>query len=138
LLREDMRIMIAGSADPGLFCALGRILRSPKADITIVDRCGAPLELIREFAHTRGLRCRTLNRDLLELDEGERYDLVLAHYTLNFVSPDRRAKFFEGLASVLAPGGALVARSHEAWAKLGLSLDDRTALENVLRIYAAD
>jgi SAM-dependent methyltransferase len=160
LLRGDMRIMIAGSADPGLFCALGRILRSPRADITIVDRCGAPLELIREFAHTRGLRCRTLNRDLLELDEGERYDLVLSHYTLNFVSPDRRAKFFEGLASVLAPGGALVcaamtgkpithddepalaaafvARSHEAWAKLGLSLDDRAALENILQIYAAD
>ena len=160
LLRGDMRIMIAGSADPGLFCALGRILHSPAADITVVDRCGAPLELIREFAEARGLRCRTLNRDLLDVDRREQWDLILSHYTLNFVAPDRRAKFFAGLASVLAPGGVLVcaaitgkaithddeppltaafvARSHEAWAKMGLSADDRAALEELLQIYAAD
>ena len=160
LLRDDMRIMIAGSADPGLFCALGRILRSPLADVTVIDRCGAPLELIREFAEARGLRCRTLNRDLLDVDSREQWGLILSHYTLNFVAPDRRAKFFAGLASVLAPGGALVcaamtgkaiqhgdepalaaafvARSREAWANMRLSADDRAALEDILQIYAAD
>lgn len=160
LLGDDMRIMIAGSADPGLFCALGRILRSPQADITVVDRCGAPLELIREFAQERGLRCRTLNRDLLDLDGREQWDLVLSHYTLNFVPPDRRGEFFACLASALAPGGrlvcaamtgkaithddepplaaAFVARSHEAWTSIGLSSDDRAALEDLLQIYAAD
>ena len=116
--------------------------------------------MIREFAEARGLRCRTLNSDLLDLDSRERWDLILSHYTLNFVAPDRRAKFFAGLASVLAPGGALVcaamtgkaiahddepalaagfiARSHEAWAKIGLSPDDRAAVEDIFRIYAAD
>jgi SAM-dependent methyltransferase len=160
LLRDGLRIMIAGSADPGLFCALGRILRSPAADITVVDRCGAPLELIREFAQARGLRCRTLNRDLLDLAGCERWDLVLSHYTLNFIVPDRRAKFFASLASVLAPGGTLVcaamtgkaithddepalaaafvARSREAWTNMGLSSDDRATLEDILQIYAAD
>jgi SAM-dependent methyltransferase len=160
LLREEMRVMIAGSADPGLFCALGRILRSPAADITVLDRCGAPLELICEFAQARGLRCRILNRDLLDLDGNEQWDLVLSHYTLNFVRPERRANFFAGLASVLAPGGTLVcaamtgkaithddepllaaafvARSREASAKLGLSSDERAALDDLLPIYAAD
>lgn len=160
LLREDMRIMIAGSADPGLFCALGRILRSPSADITVVDRCSAPLALIREFAEARGLRCRTLHRELLDLDAREQWDLVLSHYTLNFIAPGRRKDFFTGLASSLAPGGrlvcaamtgkaithdeepilasAFVARSHEAWAEIGLGPDDRAALEDILHIYAAD
>jgi hypothetical protein len=160
LLRKDMRIMIAGSADPGLFCALGRILRSPEADITMVDRCGAPLELIGEFAQARGLRCRTLDRDLLDLDGSERWDLILSHYTLNFIAPDRRGTFFAALASALAPGGTLVcaamtgnrishedepllaaafaARAREAWARMGLASDERAHLEDLLRIYAAD
>lgn len=160
LLRHDIRIMIGGSADTGLFCALGRILRAQAADITVVDRCHAPLELIGEFAGARGLRCRTLNQDLLDLDGPEKWDLILSHYTLNFIAPQSRAKFFAGLASALSPGGTLVcaamtgkpithidepllasafvARSHEAWARLGLNADDRSELEESLHIYAAD
>jgi hypothetical protein len=160
LLRDDMRVMIGGSADPGLFCALGRIIRSPAADITVVDRCGAPLELIREFALTRGLACRTLNRDLLDLDGREQWDLVLSHYTLNFIPPELRERFFTSLASALAPRGVLVCaamtgnrithddeprlaaafaqRSREAWTQMGLPPSDRAALEDILQIYAAD
>ncbi len=102
------RIMIGGSADPGLFCAVGRISGSPLADITIVDRCAAPLALIGEFAQTKGLRCRTLQSDLLALDGREQWDLVFLHYTLNFVEPRLRGRFFETMASALAPGGVLV------------------------------
>lgn len=160
LVREDMRVMIGGSADPGLFCALGHILRAPAADITVVDRCGAPLELIRELAEARGLRCRTLSLDLLDLNGREQWDLILSHYTLNFIAPHARARFFSGLASALAPGGTLIcavmtgkpithedeplfaaafaARAREAWAKIGLTFEDRSELEDLLQIYAAD
>jgi hypothetical protein len=160
LLRGGARIMIGGSADPGLFCALGRIHRSPGADITVVDRCGAPLALIGEFAQARGLRCRTRHGDLLDLDGREQWDLILSHYTLNFIEPQSRARFSAGLAAALAPGGALVCaamtgkpithdekpmlaaafvgRSHEAWARIGLTSDDRSELEEILQIYAAD
>ena len=160
LLGEGRRVMIGGSADTGLFCALGHILRSPAADITVVDRCLAPLELIGELARARGLSCRTLHQDLLALDGREQWDLILSHYTLNFIAPHVRARFFRGLASALAPGGALVcaamtgrpithddepllaaafvARSHEAWARIGLTSDDRSELEDSLQIYAAD
>jgi SAM-dependent methyltransferase len=116
--------------------------------------------LIREFSEARGLRCRTLNLDLLDLNGREQWDLILSHYTLNFIVPESRARFFEGLASALAPGGVLVcaamtgkpithedepllaaafaARSREAWERMGLTSEDRSELEDLLQIYAAD
>jgi SAM-dependent methyltransferase len=161
LLRRGIRIMIGGSADPGLFCALGRISAACGADITVIDRCGAPLELIREFALERGLRCRTLHSDLMALDGREQWDLVFLHYTLNFIEPRLRGTFFAALASALAPGGVLVsaamtgdaisceqqsglaaafaARSRQALARTALADDaKRSDFEESLEIYAAD
>ena len=155
------RIMIGGSADPGLFCAVGRISGSPAADITIVDRCAAPLALIREFAQTRGLRCRTLQSDLQALDGHEQWDLVFLHYTLNFVEPRLRGQFFETLAATLAPGGVLVcaamtgepitrdqqsdlatafvARARQALARTALADEAETAeFGQLLEVYSAD
>lgn len=161
LLRSGSRILIGGSADPGLFCAVGRITASPNADITILDRCGAPLELIREFAQAKGLRCRTLNSDLLAHDRNGQWDLVFLHYTLNFIEPALRGRFFETVASALAPGGVLVcaamtgkpispgeqrelaaafaARAREALARTDLAPDAKEPeFDRLLQVYAAD
>ena len=161
LLNGRPRIMIGGSADPGLFCAVGRISGSHDTDITIVDRCAAPLELIREFAQPRGLRCQTLQSDLLALDAHEQWDLVFVHYTLNFVEPRLRGRFLETLASTLAPGGVLVfaaitgepithhqqsglaaafaARARQALARTALADDAQTIeFRQLLQIYSAD
>jgi hypothetical protein len=160
LLRDGSRIMIGGSADPGLFCAVGRVA-SAGADITVVDRCGAPLELIREFAQAKGLRCRTLNSDLLTLDGRDQWDLILLHYTLNFVAPALRRRFFGALAPSLTPGGFLVCaamtgesisyhqqsdlaaafavQSRQALARTPLADEARSGeFEKSLQIYAAD
>jgi acetyltransferase len=67
-IRDHARVMIAGSADPGVLCAVGRVYGPRSPNITIIDRCAAPLQLIREFAAAKQLTCRTLNADLLELD----------------------------------------------------------------------
>jgi hypothetical protein len=161
LLRDGSRIMLGGSADPGLFCAVGRMAASPETDITIVDRCLAPLQLIREFAQTNGLRCRSLNSDLLALDGREQWDLIFLHYTLNFVAPRSRGRFFDSLAKALAPGGVLVcaamtgepishdqqrdladsfnAQSRQALARTALAGDAQTPeFEQLLQVYAAD
>ncbi len=161
LMRDGSRIMIGGSADPGLFCAVGRIAASPEADITIVDRCASPLQLIGEFAQTKGLRCRTLNSDLLALSGREQWDLIFLHYTLNFVEPDLRGRFFATVASALSPGGVLVcaamtgvpishdqqrdlaaafvARAGEALARTALADDAQTLeFQHLLQVYAAD
>ena len=161
LLGGRSRIMIGGSADPGLFCAIGRMSGSLDTDITVIDRCAAPLALIREFAQPRGLRCQTLQSDLLALEADERWDLVFVHYTLNFVEPRLRGRFFETLASSLAPGGVLVlaaitgepitrdqqsglaaafaAQARQALARTALADDAQTPeFRQLLQIYSAD
>ena len=75
-LRDDARVMIGGSADPGVLCAIGRIYAPRMPAMTIIDRCKAPLALIREFVEGKGLECRTLNLDLLDLDEREQWDQI--------------------------------------------------------------
>jgi SAM-dependent methyltransferase len=105
---DGTRILIAGSADTGTLCAVGRASGKKQPEITIVDRCPAPLALIDEFAAAHATGTRTLCRNLLELDVEESFDVVLINYTLSYIPPSRRVELFQRLAGVLVPGGALV------------------------------
>lgn len=107
-VREGARVMIGGSGDQGVFCTVGRIYAPLRPAITVIDRCKAPLELIREFATARKIPCRTLNLDLRDLDGSEQWDQIVLHYTPDFVTSAARARFFRSLALSLAPGGTLV------------------------------
>jgi hypothetical protein len=42
-IKDGTRILIAGSADTGTACAVGRASGNTQPEITIVDRCPAPL-----------------------------------------------------------------------------------------------
>jgi len=102
------RVMIGGSADLGLFCLVGRCTAARHPQITVIDKCRAPLALIEEFAASRGIECRALQADLLALDGRERWDVILLHNTLEFFVAPSRAQFFNAIATSLAPGGGLV------------------------------
>jgi SAM-dependent methyltransferase len=102
------RILIAGSADTGTLCAVGRASGQKQPDVTVVDRCPAPLALIDEFATAHATGTRTLCQNLLELDVAESFDVVLINYTLSYIPSSRRVELFQGLASVLVPGGSLI------------------------------
>jgi len=108
LARDAARVMIGGSADPGVLCAVGRIYAAHRPIFTINDKCRAPLELIRQFALTKELTCRTLNQDILELDGREQWDQIVLHYTPDFIEAHRRPRFFDNLALSLAPHGTLI------------------------------
>lgn len=105
---DGTRILIAGSADTGTLCAVGRASGQKQPEITVVDRCPAPLALIDEFAAARTIGARTLCQDLLDLDVEESFDVVLINYTLSYIPPTRRVELFQRLAGVLVPGGSLI------------------------------
>ena len=107
-IRPGVRVLIGGSADTGVLCSFGRIYGSVKAEFCVVDKCRSPLELIGEFTASKGIACRTLHADILDLDDGETWDQVVLHYTANFVDMSERKRFFARVARVLAPGGTLV------------------------------
>ncbi len=67
LINNQTRILIAGSADTGVFSAVRRISDQRTPDITVLDRCRAPLALIEEFASMKGAVCGTLHPHALRL-----------------------------------------------------------------------
>lgn len=125
-LRSDTRVMIGGSADPGVLCGIGRIYSPRMPAFTVIDKCRAPLALIQEFAAAKGLKCRTLHRDLLELDGSGHWDQIVLHYTPDFMDAQLRGPLFRSLAGALAPGGILVCATMTG---ASIPLDRRTELE---------
>jgi SAM-dependent methyltransferase len=108
IVRDETRLLIGGSADTGLLCFVGRCAAPRRPNITVIDRCKAPLALIDEFAANRGIKCRTRLADLLALDGHEQWDVILLHHTAEFFSGPSRTRFFDAIARSLAPGGRLV------------------------------
>jgi len=125
-LRDDARVMIGGSADPGVLCGIGRIYAPRMPHFTIIDKCRAPLALIDEFAAANGVGCRTLHGDLLELDGTEQWDQIVLHYTPDFMDPPDRGPLFRSVAASLAPAGILVCA---AMTGASIPLDRREELE---------
>jgi hypothetical protein len=130
LVGDRARVLIGGSADPGLLCVVGRLSGARHPEITVIDRCRAPLALIEEFARSRTLMCRTIHADLLAFDGRGQWDNILLHYTPDFVETASRARFFDALASSLAPGGTLICASMTG---PKVPFDRKRQLENAFR-----
>lgn len=118
-VRDGARVMIGGAADPGVLCAMGRIYAPVMPALTVVDRCEASLELVRQFAATKSLACRTLRFNLLDLDDSEQWDQIVLHYTPDFLDPPLRGRFFKALAPALRPGGTVVCAAMTATDVIG-------------------
>jgi len=113
LVGKGARILIAGSADTATFATVGRMAAARAPDFTVLDRCKAPLALIEDFAAKRGMACRTLREDLFELRDEALWDVVLLHYTFQFIAPDRRTDVMARLSRALVPGGTLLCVSKD-------------------------
>jgi hypothetical protein len=107
-VRDGARVMIAGAADPGVPCAIGRIYAPAMPVLTVADRCKASLELARQFAATRDLAWSSLNLNLLDLDGSERWDQIVLHYTPDFLGPPLHGRLFQALSRALSPRGTVV------------------------------
>ena len=107
-MADGTRVLIAGSADTATLCTIGRLAGDRNPDFTVLDRCPAPLKLVEEFAAERRIACRTQLADLNNYAEESRWDIVLAHYTFQFIAPEERFNVLERLSRSLAPGGTLV------------------------------
>jgi len=107
-LRDNMRVMIGGSADTGVLCNIGRIYAPRMPAFTVIDKCKAPLALIDEFASARHVACQTQHGNLLDLDGTEQWDQIVLHYTADFMDAHLRNRLFRNLARSLLPRGTLI------------------------------
>jgi SAM-dependent methyltransferase len=118
-VRDGARVLIGGAADPGVLCTIGRIYAPVIPALTVIDRCKAPLELVRQFATMKGIVTKTLNLNLLDLDGREQWDQIVLHYTPDFVDPPLHGRLFKALARALAPGGIVVCAAMTATGVIG-------------------
>jgi hypothetical protein len=130
LIADGARVLIAGSADTATLCTIGRISDPRKPDLTVLDCCPAPLRLIQEFATERAISCRTLHADLISYSEESRWDIVIAHYTVQFILREDRFSVLERLARSLVPGGTLICVNKEVPA---ISATDASAVAEFQR-----
>ena len=135
-MRDGMRVMIGGAADPGVLCGIGRIFSPRMPAFTVIDKCNAPLALIGEFAGSRRIACRTLNMDLLDLDGSEQWDQIILHYTADFMNASVRSRLFKSLAASLVPDGTLVCATMTG-ASIPLDLQGKMAEAFYARAVAA-
>ncbi len=120
------RVLIAGAADTGLFSTVMRVSGKNILDVGVVDRCKAPLELIKEFASMRGAQCTTLHSDIGELECDEKWDLIILHYTAMFFDRLNRQQCFQRLSRSLAPGGILLCMDRMVKPPIGDERNERT------------
>ena len=102
------QVLVAGAADTGVLDVLASLFPQAQARYTVVDRCDAPLELIRRRAQERSLEVQTVLGDIVDAPGDTRWDLVFIHYTLSFLDAPARAAFFQTVRSRMAPGGVVV------------------------------
>ena len=108
LIADGTRVLIAGSADTATLCAVGQMSGANRPDFTVLDRCPAPLKLVEEFAAERKISCRTLLADLTRYADEGCWDVILMHYTFQFILPEERINVVGRVARSLAPGGILI------------------------------
>ena len=102
------RILVAGSADSGLLALFARAGASHPEEIVVLDICDTPLELCCQFADKWSMQIVTRRQDLRDLDDQAKFDLVLVHGTLHFISPEGRLKALTNIHRALRPQGRLV------------------------------
>jgi hypothetical protein len=108
LMADGSRVLIAGSADTATLCTIGRMASDRKPHFTVLDRCPAPLKLVQEFAAERQIACSTQLADLTTYAEENRWDIVVVHYTFQFIAPEERFNVLQRLSRALVPGGTLI------------------------------
>jgi SAM-dependent methyltransferase len=106
--RGFRHVLIAGSADAGLLALVAHAGAEHALEIAVLDVCESPLELCRRLAKQRSWSIETIRQDLLELNMERRFDVVLVHGTLHFISADRRVEALTRIRRASRPGGRLV------------------------------
>ena len=123
------RVMISGAADDAMsllaidaFCDAGKSL-----DLTVVDRCEAPLALARWSAERLGASVTIHRSDILAFDNRAGFDVVMTNSFLGAFDPARRTQLFARWASLLRRGGKLLftnrLRPGDGYAHIGFTAD---------------
>ena len=101
-------VMIAGAADTGSLEVLHTAIADVGQRYCVIDRCEAPLQLVRQRAAELAMSLHAQHGTLETVRATQPWDMVFIHYTLSFMDRAARLQFIHHLRQDLAPRGVVV------------------------------
>ncbi len=104
------RILLSGSTDATLLEIAASACRDAgrRADITAVDICATPLELMSRYARENGLRFSSARTDILDYSAQASYDIIFTHAFMGNFDQAGRSRLLRKWASMLSAAGCVV------------------------------
>jgi len=104
------RVLVSGCADWGMLATVGAAWRrsGEALDVTVVDRCPAPVLLCAWYGAQIGLPVRTAVADIAQYREERPFDLICTHSLLTYPPLEARRRLVANWRRLLRPGGAVV------------------------------
>ena len=110
-------VMIAGAADTAALDVLHAALGDDGTRYTVVDRCQAPLLLLRQRALELGVELDTVHTGIEDARTEMPWTLAFIHYTLAFMDAASRQRLIRHLRQDIAADGAVVCAVREKQAQ---------------------
>ena len=110
LAATSRRVLVSGSADDAMALLAIEAFRDARMplDLTVIDRCEAPLAMSRWSGKRMGHNLATDRVDVLEYASESPYDVITTSSFLSYFDEDGRSRLFARWASLLRPGGKLL------------------------------
>jgi hypothetical protein len=105
--KKNPAILISGSTDATLLEILHAACLDAGVlpDVTAVDVCDTPLELMAEYARRHGIAFSRARADILTYTSSTRYDVIFTHVFMGNFDEASRPALLHAWATLLADGG---------------------------------
>lgn len=111
LIADGVRkVLVSGAADYGLLARLAAAAGplATELEVTVIDRCATPLLLNSWYGKRAGIRVRTVQGDVLQLETAGDFDLVCTHSFICFFDARDRRRLLQTWWDSLRPGGRVL------------------------------
>jgi SAM-dependent methyltransferase len=102
------RVLISGSADYGMLAHLRQAYGARPLDVTMLDRCAAPVAVNQWYAARYAMTMTPVCGDALAVQTDRLFDLVCTHNFVGRFDPASRQHLIDRWHAVLRPGGVVV------------------------------
>jgi SAM-dependent methyltransferase len=104
------RVLLSGSTDATLLQILASTCSDGgcEADITAVDICATPLELMCRYARENRLKFSSVRADILDYCPEQNFDIIFTHAFMGNFDEAGRARLVRKWSSMLGDGGSVV------------------------------
>ena len=109
---ESNKVLVAGTADYRLYAQVLHAFRlvGIEPDVTVLDMCGAPLDINRWYAKNNNSVIRTVTSNIFAYATDEQYDAITTDLFLHRIPLKQHVKLLQLWKGLLRIGGKIITR----------------------------